>query len=181
MSGSAAAAASSSATSTALSVATAAICFAIGYVNQLLVGAEPFGDDPRPVTRDVNAAYPLLKDREDLQLIRKAIKQYYPAATALKVAPPAPSAPPVDTYSAPAPAPAPSAPPAGAVPVPLPRYSNQMGGGSQTQTQTHSDSAAPDQTIPAAGGSTDAPRPLSGGEQQPQGYLQGHAHIGVGQ
>jgi len=205
--------ASSSATWTALSVATAAICFAVGYVNQLLVGAEPFGDDPRPVTgthtlytldelksmktdkervdayynkradlhdvlqatvneKDVNAAYPKLKDREDLQLLKKAIKQFYPAA-----AEPLPE-------PVPEPEPEPEVQiqpiqPAAAHAVPLPPGGQaiQMGGGSAVpdlKTMTN-------QTISEADGSTGAPHPLFGGGVQPQDYSLGLGHIGVGQ
>lgn len=205
MSGSAAAAAamsksaSASAVLSAISVATAAICFAVGYLNQMLVGAEPYGEDPRGVTgthvlytldelkamksdkervdayynakadlhdvlevstgtRNVRVAYPKLEGRVDLQLLKKAINQFYPDVAA------------DFRFQTPAPAQAAAPIPAAPIPAAPALQTIQMGGGSNSN-----------QRIPGEGGSTGAPRPLFGGGEQPQGYLPGHARIAVGQ
>lgn len=194
-----------SATSAALSIATAAICLGLGYAAQLFVKAEPFDGDPRAVagthnlytvqelnkmtnkervdayynkradlhdvlqstvgTSNVKAAYLKLQNNPELLLLKKAIEQYYPG----DVAPPVTPGNFAQTT--------PMAAPAGAVAVPIGPggHITQMGGGG-FQTDSNSN-----QTIPEAGGSTDAPHPQSGGGVQPQGYLQGLGRIGVGQ
>jgi len=66
-------------------------------------------------TRDPAQAYLKLKDKKDMQLLMKAIKEFYPKAVVPDVAP-APSAPPETAK----PIPAPSAPPETAKPIPAP-------------------------------------------------------------
>jgi len=122
-------------------------------------------------TRDVKAAYPKLEGKQELLLLKKAIEQFYPAAAA-----PAPAPAPVEVVKETPPAiPAPSAPPAEA---PVEQGGSikliQMGGGGDSNSNLG-------QTIQVAVGSTDAPHLQSAGGVQPQGYLLGHARIGVGQ
>jgi len=135
-------------------------------------------------TNNVKAAYLKLQNNPELLLLKKAIEQYYPGDV------PAPDTPgnfaqtnpmlaPPQTGAVAVPLPAAAAPPQiGAVAVSLLPgghvNSPMAGGGSQTDSDS-------DQTIPEAGGSTDAPHPQSGGGVQPQGYLPGLARIGVGQ
>ena len=100
------------------------------------------------------------------------------------IQPPAPPA-------APAPAPAPSAPPAeqSAKQTPADPYEatyeegieENPQGGSRKKTIQMGGGSNSGQTIQVAVGSTDAPHPQSEGGVQPQGYLPGLGHIGVGQ
>jgi hypothetical protein len=128
-------------------------------------------------TRDVKAAYPKLEGKQELLLLKKAIEQFYPAAAAPAPAPVevVKETPPAIPVANPAPAPAPSAPPAEA---PVEQGGSikliQMGGGGDSNSNSG-------QTIQVAVGSTDAPHLQSAGGVQPQGYLLGHARIGVGQ
>jgi hypothetical protein len=135
--------------------------------------------------KDVNAAYLKLKDREDLQLLKKAIKQFYPAAAAaaepvaevqIQTIPPA--VPDVRPNDSPVPAPVPAG--AYAVPIPPGGQTIQMGGGSAHGSGSDSKTAT-NQTISKADGSTGAPHLLFGGGVQPQDYSLGLGHIGVGQ
>lgn len=131
-------------------------------------------------TSNVKAAYLKLQNNPELLLLKKAIEQYYPGDVAPPVTP-GNFAQTNPMVARPSPSPAPA--PAGAVAVPLGPggHITQMGGGgSQTDSDSDSNSNS-NQTIPEAGGSTDAPHPQSGGGVQPQGYLQGLGRIGVGQ
>jgi hypothetical protein len=66
-------------------------------------------------TRDPAQAYIKLKDKKDMQLLMKAIKEFYPKAAVPDAAAPPPAPP-----AAAVPAPAPIVPPAAAVPAPAP-------------------------------------------------------------